>query len=92
MAEKQGATTFIESTKEILDKQKKYKILIPSTEADKSAIQVAINGYAYNIPRDKVVELPESVIDILNNAAYTTYDVKKREEGEGEVMVYEAFR
>jgi hypothetical protein len=23
------------------------------------------------------------VIDILNNAAYTTYDVKKREEGEG---------
>ncbi len=77
-----GADGFINDTRDALKKQKHYKISIPSTETQKDPIHVAINGYAYNIPRDTEVSLPESVIEVLKNAKYTTYSLKKRGEGE----------
>lgn len=85
-AERQGnnAPAFVESERiqDILSKQKKHRIAIPSTENDKTAVTVGINGYVYNIPRDIEVELPEDVIGILKNAHYTYYVQKKREDGE----------
>ncbi len=83
----EGATTFIGDTQAILAKQKKHKIMIPSTERDKGAVPVGINGYVYNIPRDKEVEVPEAVLEVLKNASYTVYTQKKREEGEGNELV-----
>jgi len=78
----EGAETFIEDTRDILNKQKKYKIMIPSTERERDPVQVSINGYAYNIPRDKEVAVPQSVLEVLNNASHTVYTIKKRAEGE----------
>ncbi len=77
-----GADGFINDTMDMLKKQPHVKISIPSTETQKDAIHVAINGYAYNIPRDTDVSLPLSVIEVLRNAKYTTYTLKKRGEGE----------
>ena len=77
-----GSETFINDTRDALKKQRHYKISIPSTETQKDPIHVAINGYAYNIPRDTEVSLPESVIEVLRNAKYTVYTLKKRGEGE----------
>lgn len=72
---------------EELHGQKKIKIMIASTERDKEAVTVGVNGYHYNIPRDQWVEVPESVIEVLNNSKMTTYTQKKREAGEGNEMV-----
>ena len=80
-------TEFITDIREVVSKQKKYKIMIPSTEREKDAVQVGINGYVYNIPRDKTVEVPEAVIEVLNNAVYTVYTQKKRDEGEGDEWI-----
>lgn len=88
----EGAATFIEDTRDILNKQKRHKIMIPSTERDKEPVQVSINGYAYNIPRDKEVEVPQGVLEVLNNASYTVFTVKKREEGEGNELVGQEVR
>lgn len=36
------------------------------------AVFIQINGYAYQIPRGKPVEVPEEVIEVLNNAKQTS--------------------
>lgn len=71
-------------TKSILKKEEKIRIKINSTERDKSAVFVGINGHAYNIPRDTWVEVPKSVLSALNNAVVREYhvnlDAKKDDE------------
>ena len=82
-----GVGQFINETRRVLRAQKKRKIVIPSTEREKEAVVVSINGYVYNIPRDKEVEVPEGVIEVLRNARIKSYSVRKREEGEGNELI-----
>jgi hypothetical protein len=82
-----GADSFITDTREELKKQKKHRIMIPSTEKDKDPVQVGINGYVYNIPRDTEVEVPAGVLEVLENAVMKSYTVRKREVGEGNELV-----
>jgi len=66
-----------------LRKQKKIKIMIPSTEAPdgKDDVQVGVNGVLYLIKRDLEVEVPESVVGVLKNAVQTLY-LQNEETGE----------
>ena len=82
-----GVGQFINETRRVLRAQKKRKIVIPSTEREKDAVVVSINGYVYNIPRDKEVEVPDGVIEVLRNARIKSYSVRKREEGEGNELI-----
>lgn len=63
-------------TKEMLNRDKKYIVTINSTEKDKGAVKVGINGYIYNIPRDKPVTVPYSVVKALEEAKIKEYHVK----------------
>ena len=74
-------------TKELLHSQKLITIEIPSTERDRSAVTVTVNGLAFNIPRDKPVQVPEAVVHVLENAKFSTFSSKKREGGEGNELV-----
>src|SRR3989338_3861392 len=78
--------------KEALEKQQKVRIMIPSSEKERDAVQVGVNGYVFNIPRDVEVEVPEAVIEVLNNAKITSYTLKPRTEGEGNEMVAQDVR
>ena len=62
-------------TKKILSSERKVMLQIPSTQEDKSAVFVSINGVAFNIPRDKYVEVPYSVVHVLENAKMTQFKV-----------------
>lgn len=77
---------------DVLKKQKKVRIMIPSSEKERDAVQVGVNGYIYNIPRDVEVDVPEAVIEVLNNAKITSYSLKPRTEGEGNEMVPQEVR
>jgi hypothetical protein len=81
-------------TRSALKGQKLIKIRIPSTETQKDPVPVGVNGYTYLIKRDHTVEVPESVVEVLNNAVATLYDQKEREDGnEGmELVPYDALR
>lgn len=83
----QSVEQSIEDTRDLLKKQKHYLIKIPSTETQKEAVQVSINGYAFNLPRDKEVEVPQAVLNVLNDAVVTYYELLNREQGEGMEMV-----
>ncbi len=89
-----GGIDGIEETKTILRGQKKVKIMIPSTETDHDDVKVGVNGYVYQIQRDKVVEVPESVIGVLKDAITAEYrQVKRADGGEGyELVPMEAMR
>lgn len=63
-------------TKEMLKREKRYILTINSTEKDKGAVFVGINGHAYNIPRDTPVSVPESVIECLKEAKIKEYHIK----------------
>lgn len=83
-----GQLTAIErEAMEMLKGQRKVRLLIPATEKDRDAVQVGLNGYVYNIPRDTEVEVPEGVVEVLSNAKITSYQLKPRTEGEGNEMV-----
>ena len=69
-------------TRDILNAQRKIKITVPSTETQKGAVNVAINGIAFNIPRDKEVEVPQDIVQVLKDAVTINYSQKKREDGE----------
>jgi hypothetical protein len=45
-------------------------------EGGHEAVNVAINGYAYSIPRGKPVSVPVEVVHILENAITTSYAAK----------------
>lgn len=62
-------------TKEILKREEMYKIKINSTDRDKHAVFVGINGHAYNIPRDVFVTVPKSVLMALEEAKIKVYRV-----------------
>lgn len=76
-----------------LNAQQKVKIMIPSTETKRDDVPVAVNGYTFLIQRDKVVEVPMSVVGVLNNAKMTLHKQVPREDGNGmELVPYEALR
>lgn len=52
---------------------RKRTLTIHPSEADggNDAVFLQINGYGYQIPRGKPVEVPEEVIEVLNNAKQT---------------------
>lgn len=80
----------IDNTREVKDElnlQKKVKLMIPSTEHDRQPVPVGINGYVFLIERDKEVQVPESVVQVLRDAKLTTYKQKKREDGEGNELI-----
>jgi len=63
-------------TKEILKRSPQVMLRIASTERDKHAQFVSINGVAYNIPRDTWVKVPREVVTTLEEAMITEYEVK----------------
>lgn len=78
----------VSKTRETLKAQKKYKIMIPSTEKDSSPVFLGVNGWTFLVKRDEVVELPESVKELLDNAKMTVYVQRKADDGgEGLVLV-----
>lgn len=70
-----------------LNAQKKVKITIPSTELERDPVVVGINGYVFQIKRDEPVEVPQSVLNVLNDAKMTIYKQVKRTDGEGNELV-----
>lgn len=79
--------------KEQLDAQKKYKIMVPSTEIDREDIKIGICGYTYVIQRDKPVDVPESVVKVLQDAITTSYKQVKRKDSEGyELISFDSMR
>ena len=79
----------ITQTKAILQGMAKVKILIPSTEQDKSDITIGVNGHVFQIKRDVQVEVPYPVVKVLESAKLTTYTQRKRTEpgSEGNELV-----
>ncbi|NCP39675.1 MAG: hypothetical protein GW848_04115 [Rhodoferax sp.] len=54
----------------------KYELLTiySGSEADgQEAVFIGLNGYAYQIPRNKPYLVPEEVVDILRNSVTTAY-------------------
>ena len=47
--------------------EKKVKIKLPLTRAEKDDVYVAVNGHPYLIKRGEEVEVPESVAEVLRN-------------------------
>jgi hypothetical protein len=71
--------------KRILQSQPKIKIMIPSGhhEHEKRPVTVQLHGYCYRIQRDTEVELPESIVRILEECKQTNVTMKLRDDGEG---------
>ena len=67
------SATAISNTKEILSKEKKVVIKIPSNEKDKTAVKVGINGHLFLIPRDVESAVPMSVVNALNECVEDHY-------------------
>lgn len=63
-------------TKEIQKREGKVMVMIASTERDKHAQFVSVNGRAYNIPRDKWWPVPMSVLNVLQNSKITEITIK----------------
>lgn len=54
--------------------EKRYRIIIPSSPTDASAVKVMVNGDMTLIPRNKEVVVKASVLEVLRNAVTTTYN------------------
>lgn len=56
--------------KRLLSEQRKVRIIIPSGRDlhERCPVPVAVNGREYLIVRDKEVDVPQSVINVLNDA------------------------
>lgn len=76
--------------KKILDAQPKMKISIPSGhhEHEKRPVVVQLHGYCYRIQRDTEVELPESIVKILEECKQTNIVLRPRDDGEGMQRVH----
>ena len=68
-----ASATAISNTKEIMSHQKRFIIKIPSTEKDKNAVKIGINGHPILIPRDVESEVSQSVINNLNECVEDHY-------------------
>jgi|GEM_PF-1866510 len=77
----------VNQVKDELDAQKKYKIMIPSSELDREDIKIGICGYTYVIQRDKPVAVPESVLRVLQEAVSTSFKQVARKDSEGYDLV-----
>jgi hypothetical protein len=67
------SATAMTNTKEVLAKEKRVVIKIPSTEKDKTAVKIGINGHTIVVPRDIEAEVPMSVVGALNECIETHY-------------------
>lgn len=56
-------------------KQKRVRIMIPSSSdiGGNQDVFVGVQGVAYLIKRDEEVDVPQSVVEVLQNAQRTTY-------------------
>lgn len=82
----------ITMTKEMLRREKKVRIKISSTERDKHAVCVGLNGHVYQIPRDKWFDVPGAVLAVLEEAQITDYSVELEGPNRGKVTVSEVSR
>jgi len=62
-------------TRELVKRDKMVMLKIQSTERDKHAVFVGINGRNWNIPRDTWVKVPSCVVATLEEAKITQYAV-----------------
>lgn len=62
-------------TAEILKREKTVMLKLASTDRDKHAQFVGINGKSWMIPRDQWVSVPESVVATLEECKITNYAV-----------------
>lgn len=71
-----------QSDSDMIRKAKKRRIIIHNQEGPggDQSVFVAVNGMAYNIPRDKPVMLPMPIIEALKNASETRY-VREQDSG-----------
>jgi len=74
-------------TRDELHTQRKVKVNIPITESEQDDVVVQINGYAFQIKRGVDVEVPESVVGVLEDAKIMTYGQITRADGEGKELV-----
>lgn len=58
----------LKTVKAELNKQPKFKINIHSTKDEQGPVDITVNGHNYHILRDNDVTVPESVLEVLNNA------------------------
>lgn len=79
-------------TKEMLRRMKKVNIKIASTERDKHAVKVGLNGHTYLIPRDKWFAVPGAVLAVLEEAQVTDYSVELEGPNRGQVNISEVSR
>lgn len=79
-------------TKEMLRREKKVRIKIASTDRDKHAVKVGLNGHTYLIPRDKWWDVPGAVLAVLDEAMITDYSVEMEGANRGKVSVTEVSR
>lgn len=56
------------TTEEALAKEKKIKIKLPLTRTEKDDVPVGVNGHTWLIKRGEEVEVPECVVESLNNS------------------------
>lgn len=63
-------------------KSKRFDITVHTDKDDKQPVQVGVNGRTYVITRGKKVTVPESVIEVLNNAVQVQYDPETMEQHE----------
>jgi hypothetical protein len=61
--------------------EKRFKIVVANQEGVEATpfIKVVVNGNMYIIPREVEVVVPESVIEVLNNAIVTRFTQEGRE-------------
>ena len=79
-------------TKEMLKREKKVMVKIASTERDKHAVKVGLNGHTYQIPRDKWFAVPGAVLALLDEALVTDYSVELEGPNRGKVTTSEVQR
>ena len=48
--------------------EKKVKIRLPLTRTEKDDVLVGVNGHTWLIKRGEEVEVPECVVEVLNNS------------------------
>ena len=61
-----------EAVKLTQDTKNTTKIIISSNGKETTPVFVAVNGKGYTVPRDVEVEVPNTVIEALNNAVQET--------------------
>lgn len=54
--------------------EKRYKVIIQTSDQDQQPVPVFVNGRSYVIKRGEEVTVPASVVEVLNNAVQHVYD------------------